>query len=528
MQQLQKGKVMAPKPRVRFAPSPTGELHVGNARTALFNWMFARHHGGSFILRIEDTDESRSALSYQISLLDELNWLGLDWDEGPQMEGNYTQLDSTGYRGGKEEATQSYSAIRRGADDDANKDSRMKATGYGPYKQSERLDIYKAHLQKLMDADLIYPCYCTEEELDEERQNLIMSKRMPRYMGKCRNLTAEERKLKEAEGRKPSFRFKINSQTIEFEDLIRGAMKFEGDAIGDFIIVRSNGMPAYNFAVVIDDHLMNITHVIRGEDHLSNTALQIMLYRAFGFEPPTFAHHSLILGKDRAKLSKRHGSVSVGEFRRQGILPEALINYLGLLGSSFTDAREVLSREEMIAEFALERASKSGAIFDEEKLRWLNAIYIRNCKTEDLIKRLKPFLEKSGLKDDTINSEWFKQVIDLVKDELTTLAEVDSHISIFFDDKYKLTAEAEEILNKDNARNVVKAFTEYLDIHDDPQSLYSAAMKNVKEKTGAKGKELFMPVRAALTGKNHGPELDKVFAILGKDVALRRLKSINY
>ena len=231
---------MAPKPRVRFAPSPTGELHVGNARTALFNWMFARHYGGSFVLRIEDTDESRSDISYQVNLLNDLNWLGLDWDEGPQKNGSY-----------------------------------------GPYKQSERLDIYKDHLQKLMDADLVYPCYCTQEELEEERQNLILSKRMPRYMGKCRNLTADERKIKEGEGRKPSFRFKIQSQTIEFKDLIRGAMKFEGEAISDFIIVRSNGMPAYNFAVVIDDHLMNITHVIRGEDHLSNTALQIMLYRAF-------------------------------------------------------------------------------------------------------------------------------------------------------------------------------------------------------------------------------------------------------
>ena len=534
MQQLQKGKVMAPKPRVRFAPSPTGELHVGNARTALFNWMFARHHGGSFILRIEDTDESRSALSYQISLLDELNWLGLDWDEGPQMEGNYTQLDSTGYRGGKEEATQAYNlkvtrvTIRRGADDDANKDSRMKATGYGPYKQSERLDLYNNHLQKLIDADLVYPCYCTEEELEEERQNLILSKRMPRYMGKCRKLSKEERKLRENEGRKPSIRFRVQPQTIEFDDLIRGQMKFEADAIGDFIIVRSNGMPAYNFAVVIDDHLMNITHVIRGEDHLSNTALQIMLYKAFGFEPPVFAHHSLILGKDRTKLSKRHGSVSIGEFRRQGILPEAMINYLALLGSSFTDAREVLSREEMIEGFALERASKSGAIFDEEKLRWLNAIYIRNCKTDDLIERLKPFLEQSGFKSEIMSSEWFKQVIELVKTDLITLVEIESHISIFFDDKYKLSSEAEEMLANDTARKVVRTFTEYLATHDaELQNIYSSAVKYTKEKTGAKGKELFMPIRAAITGKIHGPELDKVFAVLGKDVSLRRLNLLN-
>jgi glutamyl-tRNA synthetase len=478
---------MVPKPRVRFAPSPTGELHVGNARTALFNWMFARHHGGSFILRIEDTDESRSAQSYQVNLLNDLSWLGLDWDEGPQKEGMY-----------------------------------------GPYRQSERLDIYKKHLQTLIDADLVYPCYCTEEELEEERQALILSKRMPRYMGKCRNLTQDERKMRENEGRKHSFRFKVHPQVIEFEDLIRGAMKFEGEAVGDFIIVRSNGMPAYNFAVVIDDHLMGITHVIRGEDHLSNTALQLMLYKAFGFAPPTFVHHSLILGKDRAKLSKRHGSVSVGEFRKQGILPEALINYLGLLGSSFTDGREVLTREEMITDFALERASKSGAIFDEEKLHWLNAIYIRNCKTEDLVERLKPFLEQAGYKTAAIDAKWLNEVIELVKTELTTLAEIDSHIEIFFDDKYITTAEAKEILEKDAACKVVKVFAKYLKTAaGNPQENYLAAIKYTKEKTGAKGKELFMPIRAALTGKVHGPELDKVFVVLGNDTALKRLKSFG-
>lgn len=475
---------MASTPRVRFAPSPTGELHVGNARTALFNWMFARHHGGSFILRIEDTDESRSALSYQINLFDDLNWLGLDWDEGPRKNGSC-----------------------------------------GPYKQSERLDIYKEHLQKLIEADLVYPCYCTEEELEEERQNLILSKRMPRYMGKCRNLTVEERKAKEKEGRKPSFRFKVQPQAIEFEDLIRGVMRFEADAIGDFIIVRSNGMPAYNFAVVIDDHLMKITHVIRGEDHLSNTALQIMLYRAFGFEPPAFAHHSLILGKDRAKLSKRHGSVSIGEFRKQGFLPEALINYLGLLGSSFTDGKEILSREEMIDGFTLERASKSGAVFDEEKLRWLNAIYIRNCETGDLVKRLKPFLEKSGFDNEKIHAEWFIPVVKLVKTDLITLADIGSHIDIFFDEKYSMTDEANVILNQDDARNVVKNFLEYLkNNNDEPQKLYSAAMKSVRETTGAKGKDLFMPVRAALTGKVHGPELDRIFVVLGKETAVKRLE----
>jgi glutamyl-tRNA synthetase len=457
---------------------------VGNARTALFNWMFARHHGGDFILRIEDTDESRSALSYQVNLINDLTWLGLDWDEGPHKDGVY-----------------------------------------GPYKQSERLDTYAGYLQKLLAADLVYPCYCTEAELEEERQSLILSKRMPRYMGKCRNLTPEERKQKEAAGRKPSYRFKVPDVTIGFTDLIRGAMKFEGAAIGDFIIVRSNSMPAYNFAVVIDDHLMGITHVIRGEDHLSNTALQIMLYRAFGFEPPTFAHHCLILGKDRTKLGKRHGSVSVGEFRRQGILPEALGNYLGLLGSSFTEGREVLSREEMIAAFSLARASKSGAVFDEEKLHWLNAIYIRNCATENLVNRLKPFLGQAGYKIDEIDPAWFRQVIDLIKNDLTTLAEIGSHIDIFFTDRYAITAEAKQIPEKESAGQVVKAFGEYLKTAaGNPQDNYLAAIKYTKEKTGAKGKDLFMPIRAALTGKVHGPELDKVFAIIGKDAALKRLK----
>jgi nondiscriminating glutamyl-tRNA synthetase len=287
-------------------------------------------------------------------------------------------------------------------------------------------------------------------------------------------------------------------------------------------------MPAYNFAVVIDDHPMGITHVIRGEDHLSNTALQIMLYKAFGFVPPTFAHHCLILGRDRAKLSKRHGSVSVGEFRKQGILPEALMNYMGLLGSSFTEGREVLTRKEMIAGFALERASKSGAIFDEDKLHWLNAIYIRNCATEDLINRLNSFLENAGYKINEIDPEWFHQVIDLIKNDLTTLAEIGSHIDIFFADRYTITEEAKQILEKESASQIVKTFSEFLKTAaGNQQEIYLAAIKCTKEKTGTKGKDLFMPIRAALTGKVHGPELDKVFAILGKDLVLKRMKAFT-
>lgn len=438
-------------------------------------------------MRIEDTDESRSALSYQINLLDDLKWLGLNWDEGPDKGG-----------------------------------------AYGPYRQSERLSLYADHLRKLMDADRVYPCYCTEEELEEERQSLILSKRMPRYMGKCRNLSQGEREALAAEGRKPSYRFKVTQGTIEFNDLIRGPIRFEGEAIGDFIIVRSNGMPAYNFAVVIDDHLMAVTHVIRGEDHLSNTALQIMLYRAFGFEPPAFAHHCLILGKDHAKLSKRHGSVSVGEFRKRGYLPEALLNYLGLLGSSFADGREVLSRSEMVEAFTLERASRSGAVFDEEKLRWLNTAYIRGLATEDLICRLEPFLREAGYQPQKLDPQWFKKVIETVKDELTVLSDIGRHIDLFFDDRYVMTFDAKQIMDSPKARMVIRAFGEYLEgAAGAEQDIYAAAFKHAREKTGVKGRDLFMPVRAALTGQIQGPELDRIFMVLGRDSARKRLRRLE-
>lgn len=438
-------------------------------------------------MRIEDTDESRSDSAYQTSLLEDLKWLGLAWDEGPDIGG-----------------------------------------GYGPYRQSERLGLYAEHLKKLMDADLVYPCYCTEEELEEERRTLILAKRMPRYLGKCRNLGGKEREALAASGRKPSYRFKVPQTTIEFHDLIRGPMRFEGEAMGDFIIVRSNGMPAYNFAVVIDDHLMAVSHVIRGEDHLSNTALQIMLYRAFGFEEPAFAHHCLILGRDHAKLGKRHGSVSVGEFRKQGFLPEALINYLGLLGSSFAGGREILSRDEMIGAFSLSRASKSGAIFDEDKLRWLNAAYIRNASTNDLFRRLEPFLRASGYRPETLDAVWLKNVLEIVKGELTTLAEVGDRIALFFDERYALSEEAHMLLTAPGAREVVGVFGDYLKrAQGDPGDIYAAAIRHAKETSGARGKDLFMPVRAALTGQLKGPELDRIFVVLGLDSARRRFAQVE-
>jgi nondiscriminating glutamyl-tRNA synthetase len=476
--------MMSSKPRVRFAPSPTGDLHVGNARTALFNWLFAKHYGGRFILRIEDTDQERTSRIFENNLLEDLKWLSLDWDEGPEKDGEF-----------------------------------------GPYHQIERLDIYSKYLKKLISDERVYTCYCTEEELEEERRTLLSMRMMPRYMGKCRNLTDNERKSLERKGRKAAFRFKVGSGPIEFDDLVRGPMKFEGEAIGDFIIVRSNGIPSYNFAVVIDDHLMGITHVIRGEDHLSNTAIQMLLYGSLDFVPPSFAHHSLILGKDRTKLSKRHGSVSVREFRKKGILPEALLNYLSLLGGSLGEGKEFASIDEIIKMFSLDRAGKSGAIFDEGKLKWLNAMYIRNCDSETLTELLKPFIKQAGYDLKLMNMGWIHQVVDAVKDNIVTLTDIGDYLDMFVDEKYRISEEAAEILRGNTAATVLKALHEVLAQNEISRgNFYSALITSVREKTGLRAKNLFMPLRTAITGRTSGPELEKIVSILGRESIVKRLE----
>ena len=478
--------MMPIRPRVRFAPSPTGDLHVGNARTALFNWLFAKRYGGDFILRIEDTDQERTSSVFEKNLLEDLKWLSLGWNEGPEKGGEF-----------------------------------------GPYHQIERLHIYKKYLKELIKDDRVYPCYCTEEELEEQRISLLAMKRMPRYMGKCRYLAENERKKHEERGRKPAFRFKVDAGPIEFIDLIRGSMKFDGEAIGDFIIVRSNGIPSYNFAVVVDDHLMGISHVIRGEDHLSNTATQKLLYRALGFASPVFAHHSLILGKDRAKLSKRHGSVSVREFRNKGILPEALLNYLSLLGSSLGEGKEVADIDEIINVFSLDRAGKSGAIFDESKLRWLNAIYIRNYDVNKLTELLIPFIEEAGYDPGLLDRGWLYQVVEALRDNLVTLADIGEYLDIFVDEKYHISEEATVILRGDTATTVLKVLHEVLNQNSiSHEHFYSHLIDIVRRKTGLKAKDIFMPIRAALTGRTSGPELEKIFSILRKESILRRVESI--
>jgi nondiscriminating glutamyl-tRNA synthetase len=477
------------RPRVRFAPSPTGELHVGNARTALFNWLFARRHGGDFILRIEDTDQLRTTKTFEQNLLDDLQWLGIEWDEGPETGGPFA-----------------------------------------PYHQTERLEIYNSHLSELIALRKVYPCYCSEEELETERASLVARRMMPRYMGKCRNLTEEERKIREDEGRRPAWRFMVEDGPIEFADMIRGAMKFDGRALGDFIIVRSNGLPAYNFAVVIDDHLMNITHVIRGEDHLSNTAVQILLYRAWGFSCPVFAHHSLILGKDRTKLSKRHGSVSVREFRNRGYLPEVLLNYLVLMGNSFGEGREVFDISEIIKIFSIVNTGKSAAIFDEDKLNWLNAIYIKKCLPEKLSELLLPFMRDAGYEGD--HDPGYPPVSAIaaaVQGNLRTLAEIKDYLPIFNNEKYELSPAANALLEGEEARRIVGQFYESLNSRECPEdNFYEWAIKKVQLSTSLRGRALFLPIRCALTGCTQGPELDKLVAVLGKPAVIKRIaKSLH-
>lgn len=473
--------------RVRFAPSPTGDLHVGNARTALLNWLFARHTGGRFVLRVEDTDRDRNSDVFERNILADLEWLGLEWDEGPD-------------RGGP----------------------------FGPYRQSERLDLYGRHLTRLRERDLVYPCFCTEEELDAERASLIARRMMPRYLGKCRDLDEETRRRLEGEGRKPAFRFRVGRGIIEFRDLIRGPMKFDCEDIGDFIIVRSTGVPAYNFAVVVDDHLMGITHVIRGEDHLSNTALQLMLYGAFDYEPPAFAHHALILGRDHKKLAKRHGAVAVREFRAQGFLPEALTNYLSLLGGAFAGAREVLSSDEIIREFSMDRVGKSGAVFDEGKLRWLNSIYIRNARPEDFLVRSVPFLREAGLDCESADPEWLRSILEALRPNLTTLADIGGYLDIFVEERFRVLPEAASILEGEEPKKVLKALADVLaGIGERDPADFRTVMTVVKRVTGLSGKRLFMPVRSALTGRVSGPELDRVFEILGRKGMLNRLRRIG-
>lgn len=464
---------MNKKVRVRFAPSPTGYFHIGGVRTALFNWLFARHNNGVFILRIEDTDQSRSTEESIEAIIDGMKWLGLDWDEGP-------------------------------------------------YRQTERIDLYREHVERLLEEGKAYYCYCTPEELEERRKQALAEKRVPKYDGRCRNLTSP------ISGREPAVRFKApeEGETV-VNDLVKGRVVYENIQLDDLIIMRSDGWPTYNLCVVVDDATMDITHVIRGDDHLNNTPRQIQLYQAFGYRIPEFAHLPMILGHDRTRLSKRHGATSVTAYREMGYLSDALINYLARLGWSHGD-QEVFSREELIEKFSLDHVGKSAAIFNPDKLLWLNSHYIAHMEAGDLTRRLRPFLVKERLIEENtaLDEEWMRKIIDSLRERCRTLVEMASAASYFFKKEIEIDPEAAKKFLVPENKEILEDITAGIEaLSDLSESNVEKLFRSVMEKRGLKMGKVAQPVRVALTGRTVSPGIYEVIDILGKEKTLRRLKS---
>ncbi|RDU34886.1 glutamate--tRNA ligase [Neobacillus piezotolerans] len=478
--------------RVRYAPSPTGHLHIGNARTALFNYLFARSQGGKFIIRIEDTDKKRNIEGGEESQLKYLKWLGMDWDESVDKDG-----------------------------------------GFGPYRQSERNDIYREYYTKLIEEGHAYKCYCTEEELEAEREEQSARGETPHYTGKCRNLTDEERNRLEGEGRQPSIRLKVPAgKTYTFNDIVKGEVSFESEGMGDWVMIKKDGTPTYNFAVAIDDHLMEITHVLRGDDHISNTPKQLMVYEALGWEAPIFGHMTLIVNESRKKLSKRDESIIqfIEQYEELGYLPEALFNFIGLLGWSPAGEEEIFSKEEFIEIFDPARLSKSPALFDKQKLAWMNNQYMKKADLDRLVAISLPHLVKAGLVEPELNGqdkEWVVSLIALFQEKMSYGAEIVEMSDIFFRDDINPDQEAKEVLAEEQVPEVMKAFLDEIGKLDEFKAEgIQAAMKAVQKSTGHKGKKLFMPIRAAVTGQTHGPDLPKTIELLGREKIQKRLNDL--
>ncbi len=473
--------------RVRFAPSPTGHLHVGGARTVLFNWLFARHHGGAFVLRIEDTDVERSTEASVDAIIDSIKWLGLDWDEGPVVGGRY-----------------------------------------GPYFQSERLDIYREYADRLVATGHAYPCYCTPLELEDARKAALGRGESAGYSGKCRHLSADERRALEAEGRNPALRFKVDEGETVVNDLIRGEVRFENRFIDDFIILKSDGYPTYNFAAVVDDTLMELSHIIRGDEHLPNTPKQIMMYRALGFDLPRFAHVSMILGPDRTKLSKRHGATSIGQYRDDGYLPDALVNYLVLLGWAYDATQQIFSREELIEKFTLEKVSKNPAVFDPEKLLWMNGHYLRETDVKTLAGLAVEHLARAGLVSgapDEHEMAHIERIVGLLRERMHTMKDIVAQGGFFFTGEVLYDPEAfEKFLTRDYVLEALRDVRRRLE----ETSPFAAVeiekvLRGYAAEVGRKAGDIIHPVRVAVTGRAASPGIFEVLEVLGKDVTCSRL-----
>ena len=474
--------------RVRMAPAPTGMFHVGSARTALFNWLFARGCGGKFILRIEDTDLIRSTPEATSEIVQALRYLGLDWDEGPEVGGDY-----------------------------------------GPYLQSQRLDRYREQAERLLAQGAAYPCYCLPDELKQRRQEMQSRGEEPKYDRKCRQLSESDRKQLEGEGRSPALRFAMpDSGATSFRDLIRGVVEFQNALLDDFVIMKSDGRPTYNFAVVVDDTDMAISHVIRGEDLLSSTPRQLLLCQALGISPPQFAHLPLLLGSDRAKLSKRHGATALTWYRDEGYLPEAMVNFLALLGWSPGEDREIFSRQELIERFSLEGVGKSGSVFDLEKLQWMNGHYLRTCSLSRLTDLALPYLQKDGLMPQQISSElrqYAEQVIGLEQERAKVLSEIPGLTEFFFQEDFPYDPKAvKKRLATPEAIDLLERVRDKLEsLEQFDQASVEQAIRELIAELGISGGQVIHPVRVALSGRAVGPGLFEMIEVLGKERTLSRL-----
>ncbi len=472
----------------------TGRLHIGNARTALFNYLFARHNDGDFIIRIEDTDQKRNIEDGEKSQLENLAWLGMDWDESPENPGEY-----------------------------------------GPYRQSERKEIYQPLIDQLLASNRAYKCYCTEEELEAEREAQRARGEMPHYAGTCANLTPEEQAEKEAQGLESVVRFRVPRNTeYAFTDMVKGAISFESDNIGgDFVIQKRDGMPTYNFAVAVDDHLMKITHVLRGDDHIANTPKQLMIYEAFGWTPPTFGHMTLIINSETGKkLSKRDESILqfIEQYRELGYLPDAMFNFIALLGWSPVGEDEIFEHQELIKMFDPKRLSKSPAAFDAKKLQWVNNHYIKAMDLDAFTDMCLPYLIADGRvaeNPDEKTIEWVKKIVSLYQPQMSYAAEIVDLSTLFFNEHPVLNEAAKEVLAGETVPTVLHAFKaqlEQMEVVDAPT--VKAAIKAVQKETGVKGKNLFMPIRVAVSGQMHGPELPETIELLGREKSLAHLNQV--
>ena len=472
------------KIKVRFAPSPTGPLHIGGARSALFNYLYAVNVQGDLVLRIEDTDLDRSKPEYEQEIIESLLWLGIKWNEGMEVGGSQ-----------------------------------------GPYRQTERVSIYQEYAQQLLDSGQAYYCFCTEEELEQERQELITRGDTPRYLGRCRHLSPEQKAEKIEQGVKPTIRFEVPTNKIYLvDDIVRGRVSFDSSIIGDFIIIKSDGLPTYNFAVVIDDVLMGITHVIRAEEHLSNTPRQLMIYDALNFKTPTFAHISLILGSDRQKMSKRHGATSLIQYREMGYLPEAMFNFLALMGWSPEGEEQLLSPTEIARAFSLDRVSKSPAVFDMDKLNWINQQYIKKLDINELGRKVRPFLDRSPYSEaiKAMDEDKYQLLIQTVRDHLVSLSDISREVGVVFD-QLEYEEEALQVLKEEGTVKILQTLVEDFPDSEGPEDI-KQYLKAIIKQTGVKPKNVFMPLRSAVSGKVHGPDLPSLICIWGQEETIKRIK----